>query len=77
MRTVTSRSRRPVHLTVRQTAWLLAVPEAAVYRAIRTGVLRTTAYRGRRVILSTALTPLLGPPVSDGPSAEHEDGDRR
>lgn len=76
MRTVTSRSRRPAHLTVRQTAWLLAGPEASrLPRHPR--VLRTTAYRGRRVIPSTALTPLLGPPVSDRPSAEREGGDRR
>lgn len=78
MRSVTSKTDRTAHFTIGQAAWLLAVDEATVCRAIRTGTLRTVHCRGRLLIPSTSLTPLLEPRPSQAPeqisSSELEGG---
>lgn len=60
MGTSLSTSRRPEFLTVRQTAWLLAVPTSTVARLIRSGTVRSTWQRSRLVIRATDVTRLMG-----------------
>ncbi len=67
MRSVTSKTDRTAYFTIGQAAWLLAVDEATVCRAIRTGTLRTVHRRGHLLIPSTSLTPLLEPHASQSP----------
>lgn len=44
-------SRRPIYLSIRQTAWLLGVPTSVVHRAIRVGTLRSVR-RGSRLVVA-------------------------
>ena len=64
MHSVIPKTGRGVYFTVRQVAWLLGVETSTVSRAIRTGTVRTVPRRGRLMIPSAALTPLLGPSVT-------------
>ena len=55
--------------TIREAAWILGAPQAAVSRAIRTGELRTSRRRSGLLVSSTELTRLLGAPTARGGAA--------
>ncbi len=60
MATSVSKAGRPAHLTIRQAAWLLAVPTDTVRRAVRVGTLRTTRRRSRLIVSTADVVRLLG-----------------
>lgn len=48
------------YLTLRQTAWLLGVPQSSVHRLIRVGVLHPVMRRERLVVPASDVVRLMG-----------------
>lgn len=59
MRTSMSNAGRPAYYTVRQVAWILAIDQSKVTRAIQDGTLRAIWRRGRLVVPVSELARLL------------------
>jgi hypothetical protein len=54
----------PATLPIRQAAWVLGIPQSAVHRAIRVGVLRTVRRRSRLVVVAADVHRLLSSDVA-------------
>ncbi len=51
---------RRSYLTLRQSAWLLGVPQSSVHRLIRVGVLHPVRRRERLVVPASEVARLMG-----------------
>jgi hypothetical protein len=69
MRTSMSRAGRPAYYTVKKAAWILGKEPSTIARAVRVGTLPSVRHQGRCVIPTSALTRLLGAPISTRDSA--------